>query len=294
VNSERSAVDKNPSQATEPAKTSSPGAIGDASLMDASAVAAALDVDVESGLSAAQAALRLKQNGPNELRAAPRVAAWRRALAHFQDPLTYLLLVAAAIALLAWWVEGRVGWPVDAIVIAAVVLLNGVISQVQEAKAQNAVAALAKMTAVTSAVLRDGKEQRLPSAELVCGDVIVLAEGDAVGADARLLAATTLRVQEASLTGESEGVLKAIATQPKPAPLADQRNMVFKGTAVGRAPAVPWSPRPAWPRKWDGLRRCWTPQPPSPRRLKRKWHALVARWDWRLWPLLWWWWARSC
>jgi len=234
VNTERSAVDKNPSQATEPAKTSSPGAIGDASLMDASAVAAALDVDVESGLSAAQAALRLKQNGPNELRAAPRVAAWRRALAHFQDPLTYLLLVAAAIALLAWWVEGRVGWPVDAIVIAAVVLLNGVISQVQEAKAQNAVAALAKMTAVTSAVLRDGKEQRLPSAELVCGDVIVLAEGDAVGADARLLAATTLRVQEASLTGESEGVLKAIATQPKPAPLADQLNMVFKGTAVAQ------------------------------------------------------------
>ena len=86
-------------------------------------------------------------------------------LAQFQDPLIYLLLAAVAIALLAWW-EGRgvenAGWPVDATVIAAIVLLNGVIGHVQEVKAQNAVAALAKMTAATAAVLRDGKLQRVP------------------------------------------------------------------------------------------------------------------------------------
>ncbi|WP_411280485.1 cation-translocating P-type ATPase [Gemmatimonas sp.] len=202
--------------------------------METSAVAAALEVDVESGLGAEEAARRLAQNGTNELRAAPPTPAWRRALAQFQDPLIYLLLAAVAIALVAWWVEGRVGWPVDALVIAAVVLLNGVIGLVQEAKAQNAVAALAKMTAATTTVLRDGKEQRVPSAELVRGDVIVLAEGDSVGADARLLQDTTLRVQEAALTGESEAVLKATATLPKPAPLADQLNMVFKGTAVAQ------------------------------------------------------------
>ena len=210
------------------------GDIGDASVMDADAVAAALKSDVESGLTAEEAARRLAQHGPNELRAAPRPPAWRRVLAQFQDPLIYLLLAAVAIALVAWWVEGRVGWPVDATVIATVVLLNGVIGHVQEAKAQNAVAALAKMTAATSGVLRDGKPQRVPSADLVRGDVLVLAEGDAVGADARLLLATTLRVQEAALTGESEAVLKASATLPKPAAIGDQIDMVFKGTAVAQ------------------------------------------------------------
>jgi len=221
-------------QAIDPAKTSNPGDIGDPSVMETKAVAAALEVDVENGLSVPEAARRLAQNGPNELRAAPRVPAWRRALAQFQDPLIYLLLAAVVVALVAWWVEGRVGSPVDAIVIAAVVLLNGVIGHVQEAKAQNAVAALAKMTAATATVLRDGKEQRVPSAELVRGDVIVLAEGDAVGADARLLQAATLRVQEAALTGESEAVLKVTATLAQPAPLADQLDMVFKGTAVAQ------------------------------------------------------------
>ncbi len=212
--------------------------VGDASVMETDAVAAALGVDVETGLSAQEAASRLAQHGPNELRAAPPVPAWRRALAQFQDPLIYLLLAAVAVALVAWWVEGTDaqgrGWPVDAIVIAAVVLLNAVIGHLQEAKAQNAVAALAKMTAATAAVLRDGKPQRVPSAELVRGDVLVLAEGDAVGADARLLQATTLRVQEAALTGESEAVLKATATLSQPAALGDQLDMVFKGTAVAQ------------------------------------------------------------
>ena len=90
------------------------------------------------------------------------------------------------------------------------------------------------MTAATATVLRDGKPQRVRSAEIVCGDVLVLSVGDAVGADARLLQATTLRVQEAALTGESEAVLKAIATLPQPAPLGDQIDLVFKGTAVAQ------------------------------------------------------------
>jgi len=90
------------------------------------------------------------------------------------------------------------------------------------------------MTAVTSAVLRGGESLRVPSAELVCGDVLLLGEGDAVGADARLFKATSLRVQEASLTGESEAVLKDASTLPAPAALADRINMVFRGTAVAQ------------------------------------------------------------
>ncbi len=203
-------------------------------------MAHAVGADLEHGLTAAEASRRLVEHGPNELRGAPPLPTWRRALAHFQDPLIYLLMAAIAFALAAWWLEGRVGWPVDALVIAVVVLLNGVLGFMQEAKARDAVAALARMTEATSAVMRDGQALRVPSAKLVRGDLLLLGEGDAVGADARLLDATTLRVQEASLTGESEAVLKDAATLPGAVPLGDRLNMVFKGTAVvqGNARAV--------------------------------------------------------
>ncbi len=210
------------------------GMLADPSIVGSEEVAKALEVDIEHGLSAQEASRRLVQSGRNELRAKPRAPAWRRMLSQFQDPLIYLLLGAVVIALVAWVIEGRVGWPIDAIVIGAIVLLNGVLGHVQEAKAENAVAALAKMTAATAAVLRDGKPQRVPSAELVRGDVLSLAEGDAVGADARLIQATTLRVLEAALTGESEAVLKDSATLPRPVALGDQLGMVFKGTAVAQ------------------------------------------------------------
>ena len=197
-------------------------------------VAKEFDVNIENGLSAPQAAQRLQENGANALRSAPRPPAWRRMLRQFQDPLVYLLLAAILIALLAWIIEGRAGWPVDAIVIAAIVLLNGGLGYAEEAKAQNAVAALARMTEANSSVLRDGAVKHVPSAELVRGDVLVLAEGDAVGADARLFEAAALQVQEASLTGESVAVLKDPATLAQAAALGDRLNMVFKGTAIAQ------------------------------------------------------------
>ncbi|MCD6044724.1 MAG: ATPase, P-type (transporting), superfamily, subfamily, partial [Burkholderiales bacterium] len=204
----------------------------DPSLLDAAEVARALGTALEDGLSAGEAARRLAKDGPNELRAAPPVPAWKRLLAQFRDPLIYLLLGAIAIAFAAWLIEGREGLPVDALVIAAIVLANAVLGYVQEARAESAVAALARMTAATSAVVRGGHTQRIPSDGLVRGDVLVLAEGDAVGADARLVQAATLRVQEASLTGEAEAVLKDPAPLTGPAVLGDRLNMVFKGTAV--------------------------------------------------------------
>src|SRR6185503_19707945 len=113
--------------------------------------------------------------------------------------------------------------PVDAIVIASIVVLNAILGYVQKAKAENAVAALARMTAVTSSVIREGRLERVPSAELVRGDLLVLGEGDSVGADARLVQAASLRVQEASLTGESEAVLKdAAAPSQGQTPLAER------------------------------------------------------------------------
>ncbi len=208
--------------------------LDDPSLAAAKAVASAFDTDLLLGLTAVEAARRLARDGANELRAAATVSGWRRALAQLQDPLVYLLLVAAAVALAAWMVEGRQGWPMDAIVIAVVVLLNAVLGWMQEAKARNAVAALARLTQASCSVMRDGQLLRIPSAALVCGDLLVLGEGDAVGADARLVEAADLRLLEASLTGESEPVLKDAAPLKAPAALGDRLNMVFKGTAVAQ------------------------------------------------------------
>jgi len=211
-----------------------PPPAADPSVSEAGAVAQALDTDLEQGLTTDEASRRLARDGANELRAAPPTPAWRRFLAQFRDPLIYLLLAAITISVAAWVIEGGERWPVDAVVILAVVLLNAMLGFMQETKAENAVAALARMTAVTSSVVRNGRLRRVPSAELVRGDLMVLDEGDAVGADARLVRSATLRVQEASLTGESEAVLKDDATLGAPAALGDRLNMVFKGTAVAQ------------------------------------------------------------
>ncbi|MCC7548923.1 MAG: cation-translocating P-type ATPase [Burkholderiales bacterium] len=216
------------------------GAPKDPSVADAQEVAYLLRADLRDGLTSEEAARRLAQDGRNELRSAPPVPGWREFLAQFHDPLIYLLLAAIVISFAAWVVEGRMGWPVDAIVIASIVVVNAILGYVQEARAENAVAALAKMTAAMSSVVRDGQVQRVPSAELVRGDLLMLGEGDSVGADARLVRAATLRVQEASLTGESEAVLKDVARLPAATALGDRLNMVFKGTGVvhGTARAV--------------------------------------------------------
>jgi len=206
--------------------------LADASVVDAEVIARRLSVDPAFGLSEAEAARRLSIDGPNQLRAKKPVPVWRKVLAQFQNPLIYLLLFAVAISLFAWVVEGGTGVPVDASVIAAIVLLNALLGYSQEAKAEDAVAALATMTATSSTVLRGGRRHTVPATEIVRGDVLVLTEGDAVGADARLVDATALHIQEASLTGESEAVAKDSAVLAGPVSIGDRTNMVFKGTSV--------------------------------------------------------------
>jgi potassium/sodium efflux P-type ATPase len=207
---------------------------------EAAEVAAELGTDLRRGLSAAEAAARLERFGPNQLEAAAAVPAWRKFLAQFADPLIYLLIAAVAVSLAAWVLEGGEGAPYEAIVITAIVVLNAVLGYAQEARAERAVAALQRMTEVTAGVLRDGRAERVPASEVVPGDVLLLAEGDAVAADARLAEAASLMAAEASLTGESEAVLKEIAPITEAKGLADRMNMVFKGTAVtrGRGRAV--------------------------------------------------------
>lgn len=205
-------------------------------------VATSLGADLAQGLSDAEAAQLLATNGPNELPGKPPTPAWRRLLAHLNDPLVHLLLVAVVISTLAWVLEGAHGAPIDALVVLAVIVLNAVLGLVQESKAADAVAALASMTRASSTVLRSGSRRLIPSHELVVGDVLVLSEGDQVGADARLVEASRLRVIESSLTGEAEAVTKSAEAVAQVAEIAERSSMVHRGTSVaqgtGRAVVV--------------------------------------------------------
>jgi P-type Ca2+ transporter type 2C len=207
---------------------------------EAAAVAAELGTDIGKGLTAAEAASRLRRHGPNELEAAAAVPAWRKMLGQLADPLIYLLLAAVVVSLVAWAAEGASGVPYEALVIAVIIVLNAALGYVQEARAEQAVAALQRMAAMSATVVRDGRAERIAAAEVVPGDVMLLAEGDAISADGRLVEAASLTVAEAALTGESEAVLKEVAPLAAPAGLGDRVNMVFDGTAVtrGRGRAV--------------------------------------------------------
>ncbi|MDT7507962.1 cation-translocating P-type ATPase [Bifidobacterium sp. H6bp22N] len=211
----------------------------DPSIVGVDQVALALNVDPDRGLDEAEAARRLDRFGPNELAGAPPVPAWRKFLQQFKDPLVYLLLAATAISLVAWVVErshpasgGGEPLPFDAIVIMIILILNAALGYAQEAKAERAVDALASMTAPHASVLRGGRVVSLETSRIVPGDVVVLAEGDSVGADGRLFQAAGLRVAEASLTGESLPVGKRPGRLDQPKALGDRTNMVFNGTAV--------------------------------------------------------------
>ncbi|MCT1691416.1 cation-translocating P-type ATPase [Brevibacterium sp. p3-SID960] len=207
-------------------------ALSDAHARTAADVVSALDTSATAGLTQAAAAERLERCGRNELAAAPSEPIWRRVLRLLNEPLTYLLLAAILVSLIAWAAEGRHGAPIDAIVIAAVVVLNTVIGLVQELKAADAVAALKQMTSPTAAVTRSGRPQTVPAADLVPGDLLHLSEGDAVPADARLLTGSRLMVAEAALTGESVPVHKHTEPVSADTPLADRLSMVHAGTAV--------------------------------------------------------------
>ena len=209
----------------------------DPSLTEANEVAKALDVDTNTGLSSAEAQRRLEKFGPNQLASAPPVPKWKKFLAQFQDPLVYLLLAATVISLIAWFIERSHGTagevlPFDAIVIILILIVNAVLGYIQEARAEQAVEALAQMTAPQTFVLRDGKIVHINTADVVPGDIVVLGEGDTVSADGRLFAAASLRIAEASLTGESVPVGKKPDTLDSAKALGDRTNMIFNGTSV--------------------------------------------------------------
>ena len=204
------------------------------------AVITALNSDMARGLTTQDAQQRLAQSGPNQLEAEAPTPAWRKFLAQFQDVLVILLLIAAAISVGVWFYERADPLPYEGLVIFAIVLLNGLLGYVQEARAEKSVAALQAMTAAEATILRDGQPQRTAAANLVPGDIILIEEGDTIPADGRLISTVSLQAAEASLTGESLPVAKDTEPIAEPAEVGDRSNMVFSGTAAayGRGRAV--------------------------------------------------------
>jgi Ca2+-transporting ATPase len=182
--------------------------------------------DMHQGLSAEEAARRLETYGRNELAGKPPVPLWKRFLNQFKDFLVIILLISAVIA-------GLLGEIVDAVAIMAIVILNAILSLVQEGRAEQALAALKKLTIPISTVIRDGKTVRVPSPELVPGDIIVLSAGDLIPADMRLLESVNLKIDESPLTGESVPVDKHAEKTIEPgATVGDRINSAHLGTTV--------------------------------------------------------------
>ena len=198
------------------------------------AVVETLGTDVAAGLTVAEAKTRLAQHGPNELAEHPRPGFWQLLLDQFKNFVVIILLVSAVISFL-------LGDVIEASAIMAIVILNAVLGVIQESKAEEALAALKKMAAPEAHVLRDGHRVTVPARELVPGDVVFLEAGNYVPADLRLIESVNLKIDEASLTGESLPVEKrANTTMPKDAPLGDRINSAFMSTTVtyGRGAGV--------------------------------------------------------
>jgi len=158
----------------------------------------------------------------------------------FADILMIILLAAVALSVASYFIKQDIGELYDAAVIVAIVLATAILGFVEEFRSEKAVEALKRMTAPTAVVVREGKEVKVATIEIVPGDIILLYTGDKIPADARLVEAINLKVDEASLTGESSPVSKATAPLPEETSLNDRRNMAFTGTVVvyGRGKAV--------------------------------------------------------
>ncbi|MGW3744365.1 cation-translocating P-type ATPase [Streptomyces sp. NPDC005146] len=189
-------------------------------------VVAAFGVDPAVGLSAARVAELLAAHGPNSLPEEKRTPAWRRFLKQYRSYMQIVLVAAAVVSLLIkeW---------TTAILLIVLTLLNAVVGLRQEGKAESAMNALQSMMKATARVRRDGREAEIPADQLVVGDIVLIAAGDQVAADGRIIEASALQIDESALTGESVPASKdaRILPGPRPAP-GDQTNMAFMNTPV--------------------------------------------------------------
>lgn len=190
----------------------------------------------KNGIDPKEASLRLEKHGRNKLDEGKKKTVFARFLDQLKDPMIIVLIVAAIIS-------GFAGEPADSIIILMVVVVNSILGVVQEGKAEKAIEALQKMSSPYSKVRRNGQVMQIKSEEIVPGDIVLIEAGDAVPADMRIIEASSLKIEEASLTGESVPIEKAADAIPpsdKDIPLGDRRNMANMGTNVvyGRGEGV--------------------------------------------------------
>lgn len=198
------------------------------------AISEELSVDVKRGLSKDEAAKRLEKFGLNELKEKEKEPIWVKILKQFKDFLIIILIIASI-------VSGLVGEVSDAIVIIAIVIVNAVLGVVQEGKAEKAMEALKRMSAPNARVCRDGHIEIVPAKNLVPGDVVLIESGDSIPADIRLFESSNLKIEEASLTGESVPSEKdASQAFDIEVPIGDRVNMAYMSTIVtyGRGKGV--------------------------------------------------------
>ncbi|AKB30282.1 Cation-transporting ATPase, E1-E2 family [Methanosarcina siciliae T4/M] len=184
-------------------------------------------------MSSEEAEKRLEEYGKNELKEKEKVSVLRLFLSQFKSILIFILIVASIVSAL-------LGETIDSVVILFTVFLAGVLGFVQEYRAEKAIELLKSLTSPEAAIIRNGTEKKIPSTELVPGDIILLQTGDRIPADARIIKEFNLKVDESSLTGESVPVQKITDALPAETSEADRKNMAYAGTAVayGRGRAV--------------------------------------------------------
>ncbi|MBC9709846.1 MAG: cation-translocating P-type ATPase [Enterococcus sp.] len=198
------------------------------------------EADPDTGLSSQEVDERRKKQGLNKFNEAPKESMIKKFFRSLSDFTTIVLLIAAVISFYTAFATEH-GDLFEGLLIIAIVVINSVLSIVQEGNAEKALESLQDMNKQTATVIRDGKVTTVESEQLVVGDILVLESGDAISADARLIEASQLRVEESALTGESEAVEKDAAFVAKEdESLGDQLNMVFKGctVAAGRGKAI--------------------------------------------------------
>lgn len=191
---------------------------------------ASFQSDLVSGLSAEEAADRLRLYGPNAFEKAEHKSLWKKFLNQFKSFMIIVLLAAAAISGIVGSLNGE-GFT-DTVIILSIVILNAIVGVMQEAKAEKSLDALEKMSAPHCKVVRDGKVHVIESQDLVVGDVVELETGDSVPADLRLTEAVNLKIQESALTGESLPEEKHTRPIEEEVPLGDQENMAFSSCSV--------------------------------------------------------------
>ncbi|MFK0553173.1 cation-translocating P-type ATPase [Enterococcus lactis] len=198
------------------------------------------EADPDTGLSSQEVDERRKKQGLNKFNEAPKESMIKKFFRSLSDFTTIVLIIAAVISFYTAFATEH-GDLFEGLLIIAIVVINSVLSIVQEGNAEKALESLQDMNKQTATVIRDGKVTTVESEQLVVGDILVLESGDAISADARLIEASQLRVEESALTGESEAVEKDAAFVAKEdESLGDQLNMVFKGctVAAGRGKAI--------------------------------------------------------